>query len=78
MGCICECFLDLEVKYDGFSRQYNLFMEEKKAEISNYLRTTVSPFVTPLMEELVKKRPGDILLFTKKYVEGLICNIHLT
>lgn len=47
-------------------------MEEKKAEISNYLRTTVSPFVTPLMEELVKKRPGDILIFTKKYVESLI------
>lgn len=47
-------------------------MEEKKAEISNYLRTTVSPFVTPLMEELVKKRPGDLLMYTKKYIEKLI------
>jgi hypothetical protein len=47
-------------------------MEEKKAEISAYLRSTVSPFITPLMEELVKKRPGDLLVYTKLYVEKLI------
>lgn len=47
-------------------------MEEKKAEISAYLRTTVSPFITPLMEELVKKRPTDLLTFTKSYAEKLI------
>lgn len=56
----------------------NTFMEEKKAEISNYLRSTVSPFVTPLMEELVKKRPADLLLFAKKYVEQLIGTCPLT
>lgn len=32
-------------------------MEEKKANIAKYLKTVVSPFVTPLMEELVNKRP---------------------
>jgi len=47
-------------------------MEEKKAEISAYLRSTVSPFITPLMEELVKKRPADLLAFTKQYVDKLI------
>lgn len=51
---------------------YKFDMEEKKAEISAYLRTTVSPFITPLMEELVKKRPGDLLAYTKLYVEKLI------
>lgn len=47
-------------------------MEEKKAWISAYLRTTVSPFITPLMEELVKKRPSDLLEFTQAYVAKLI------
>lgn len=47
-------------------------MEEKKAEIAAYLRTTVSPFITPLMEELVKKRPKDLLAYTKTYVERLM------
>lgn len=47
-------------------------MEEKKAEISAYLRSTVSPFITPLMEELVKKRPSDLLDFTRTYVTKLI------
>jgi len=47
-------------------------MEEKKAEISAYLRSTVSPFITPLMEELAKTRPTDLLQFTKDYVCNLI------
>ena len=47
-------------------------MEEKKAEISAYLRSTVSPFITPLMEELAKRRPADLLQFTKDYVCNLI------
>lgn len=47
-------------------------MEEKKAEISAYLRSTVTPFVTPLMEEIVKKRPSDLLQFTKAYIAKLI------
>lgn len=46
--------------------------EEKKAEISKYLRGTVSPFITPLMEQLVKQRPSDLLEFTKTYVEKLM------
>ena len=44
-------------------------MEEKKTELANYLRTKVSPFVTPMMEEMAKKRPDDLLQFAKKYVE---------
>lgn len=47
-------------------------MEEKKAEISSYLRNTVSPFITPLMEELAKRRPTDLLQFTKDYVCNMI------
>jgi len=47
-------------------------MEEKKAEISAYLRSTVSPFITPLMEELAKRRPTDLLQFTKDYVCSMI------
>ena len=47
-------------------------MEEKKAEISRYLRTHVSGIITPLMEEIVKKRPADIMLFVKQYAEKMI------
>ncbi len=52
-------------------------MEEKKAEISAYLRSTVTPFVTPLMEEIVKKRPSDLLQFTKAYIAKLIGMPHI-
>ena len=47
-------------------------MEEKKAEISRYLRTHVSCILTPLMEKIVKKRPDDILVFVKEYAEKMI------
>ena len=43
-------------------------MEEKKTELANYLRTKVSPFITPLMEEMARKKPDDLAEFTKKYV----------
>lgn len=49
--------------------------EKKKSEIANYLKTRVSPFVTPMMEEMAKKQPEDILEFAKKYIEGMICKI---
>ena len=35
-------------------------MEEKKTEIKEYLRTVVTPFLTPLMEEIVRERPSDL------------------
>lgn len=53
-------------------------MEEKKTELANYLRTKVSPFITPLMEQMAKTKPDDLAEFTKKYVEDLICNYLVT
>lgn len=42
-------------------------MEEKKNEISTYLRNKVSPFISALMDEISRKRPEDIAKFTRDY-----------
>ena len=49
-------------------------MEEKKTEIKDYLRTVVTPFLTPLMEEMVKERPTNLAEYTQGYIAKLIRN----
>jgi hypothetical protein len=42
-------------------------MEEKKAEIKNYLNSVVTPFLTPLMEEMAWKKPSNLAEFGYNY-----------
>lgn len=48
-------------------------MEEKKVDIKNYLRNVVSPFLSPLMEAMIRDRPHDLALFTQTFINNLIC-----
>ena len=45
----------------------NYQMEEKKAEIKNYLNSVVTPFLTPLMEEMAWKKPSNLAEFGYNY-----------
>ena len=47
-------------------------MEEKKLEIRTYLKNVVTPFLTPLMESIVRERPTDLAEFSHAYMSKMI------
>lgn len=38
-------------------------MEEKRKEVREYLEGKVNPIIRPLVEEIVRKRPSNILAY---------------
>lgn len=40
---------------------------DKREEIRNYLKDTVNPVIEPLVKEIIKKRPADLIKFIFDY-----------
>lgn len=40
---------------------------DKREEIRNYLKDTVNPVIEPLVKEIIKKRPTDLMKFIADY-----------
>lgn len=47
-------------------------MEEKRKEVREYLESKVNPIIRPLVEEIVRKRPGNIVAFMNEYTHRMM------
>ena len=43
-------------------------MEDLKKEVKDYLKNEVDPIIKPLIDELVKRKPKDIVSYIQDYV----------
>ena len=48
--------------------------ESKRKEIKSYIDSQVDPIIRPLVEEIVRKRPSNIVSFINEYSFKLISN----
>lgn len=47
-------------------------MEEKLKQIQSYLQSTANPIVQPMLEQMAKERPNNVLSWIQLYVNKKI------
>lgn len=50
-------------------------MEEKIKQIQTYLSTKANPIVQPMLEQMAKERPDNVLPWIQAYINKKISNI---
>jgi hypothetical protein len=52
-------------------------MEEKGKQIQTYLSTKANPVIQPMLEEMARERPTEVLPWMQSYVNRKISNFGL-
>jgi hypothetical protein len=50
-------------------------MEELKKEVKDYLSCEVNPVIKPLIDELIRKKPSNVVAFIHEYTFKLMGSI---